>query len=129
MADKKSFSRSGKFVDVKKGEILEGELFVENGLIQGIEERSTSSDDLYLPGFVDAHSHPSHAMDLVGNISLYGGDDLEDYLEEISAFVLKHPERDFYRGSGWADTFFTNLGPDKTSLDSILPDRPIALIS
>ncbi|MGB2957049.1 MAG: amidohydrolase family protein, partial [Anaerolineales bacterium] len=39
---------------------------------------------MVLPGFVDAHAHPSHAMDLVGNISLYGGDSLADYLKEIS---------------------------------------------
>lgn len=84
---------------------------------------------MVLPGFVDAHAHPSHTMDLVGNISLYDGDSLDDYLREISVFVGEHPDREFYRGSGWADTFFTNLGPDKLSLDTILPDRPIALIS
>jgi len=84
---------------------------------------------MVLPGFVDAHAHPSHAMDLVGNISLYDEDSLDDYLREISVFVGEHPDREFYRGSGWADTFFTNLGPDKLSLDTILPDRPIALIS
>jgi len=84
---------------------------------------------MVLPGFIDAHAHPSHAMDLVGNISLYDGENLEDYLKEISVFVEQNPDRDFYRGSGWADTFFTNLGPDKKSLDVILPDRPIALIS
>ncbi|MCD6424941.1 MAG: hypothetical protein J7L35_05505, partial [Anaerolineales bacterium] len=42
---------------------------------------------MVLPGFVDAHAHPSHAMDLVGNISLYDGESLEDYLEEITTFV------------------------------------------
>jgi len=84
---------------------------------------------MVLPGFVDAHAHPSHAMDLVGNISLYGGDSLADYLKEISVFVEQHPDREFYRGSGWADTFFSNMGPDKEILDAIIPDKPIALIS
>ncbi len=84
---------------------------------------------MVLPGFVDAHAHPSHAMDLVGNISLYSTENLDDYVQIITEFVKEHPEREFYRGSGWADTFFTNLGPDKFSLDAILPDRPIALIS
>ena len=84
---------------------------------------------MVLPGFVDAHAHPSHAMDLVGNISLYAEESLDEYVQVITDFVKKHPERDFYRGSGWADTFFTNLGPDKNSLDAILPNRPIALIS
>ena len=84
---------------------------------------------MVLPGFVDAHSHASHAMDLVGNISLYSGENLADYLQSIAEFIEKNPDRNFYRGSGWADTFFTSLGPDKKSLDDILPDRPIALIS
>ncbi len=84
---------------------------------------------MVLPGFVDAHAHPSHAMDLVGNISLYAEDSLEDYVQVISDFVKTRPEREFYRGSGWADTFFSNLGPEKDALDPILPDRPIALVS
>ena len=84
---------------------------------------------MLLPGFVDAHAHPSHAMDLVGNISLYGGESPEDYLKEIASFMAANPEREFYRGSGWADTFFPPLGPRKELLDAILPDRPIALIS
>jgi len=84
---------------------------------------------MVLPGFVDAHSHASQAMDLVGNISLYSGENLADYLQSIAEFIEKNPDRKFYRGSGWADTFFTSLGPDKKSLDDILPDRPIALIS
>ena len=84
---------------------------------------------MVLPGFVDAHAHASQAMDLVGNISLYDGETLADYIQSISDFVEKNPDRAFYRGSGWGDTFFTSLGPEKISLDNILPDRPIALIS
>jgi len=84
---------------------------------------------MVLPGFVDAHAHPSHAMDLVGNISLYSTENLDDYVQIITEFVKEHPEREFYRGSGWADTFFSNLGPGKEALDTILPDRPIALVS
>ncbi|RLD05226.1 MAG: amidohydrolase [Chloroflexota bacterium] len=84
---------------------------------------------MVLPGFVDAHAHPSQGMDLVGNISLYAEASLDDYVQVISDFVKNHPERDFYRGSGWADTFFSNRGPGKEALDNILPDRPIALVS
>jgi len=84
---------------------------------------------MVLPGFVDAHAHPSQTMDLVGNISLYAEASLDDYVQVISDFVKNHPERAFYRGSGWADTFFSSLGPGKEALDTILPDRPIALVS
>ena len=84
---------------------------------------------MVLPGFVDAHAHPSHAMDFVGNISLYSLDSLEEYEKAIAEFVESHPDAEFYRGSGWADTLFPNLGPTKEILDAIIPDRPIAIVS
>ena len=84
---------------------------------------------MVLPGFVDAHAHASQAMDLVGNISLYDGETLVDYLGVIADFVKQNPGSDYYRGSGWSDTFFSELGPRKESLDEILPNRPIALVS
>ncbi|MFC2028596.1 amidohydrolase [Chloroflexota bacterium] len=84
---------------------------------------------MVLPGFIDAHAHPSQAMDLVGNISLYGQDSIEAYKKVIKGFVGQHPEREFFRGSGWADTFFPNLGPTKEILDVFIPDKPAAIIS
>ena len=57
---------------------------------------------MVLPGFVDAHAHPSYAMDLVGNISLYSLDSLEKYKKTIKEFVDLHPEKSYFRGSGWA---------------------------
>jgi predicted amidohydrolase YtcJ len=84
---------------------------------------------MVLPGFVEAHAHASHAMDLVGNINLYSADSVEDYERTIAEFTKKHPDRDFYRGSGWADTYFPNLGPPKEILDGLIPDKPIALVS
>jgi len=84
---------------------------------------------MVLPGFVDAHAHASQTMDLVGNISLYDGENLSVYLQSIAEFVKNNPDREFYRGSGWSDIFFSELGPRKDSLDEILPNRPIALIS
>jgi predicted amidohydrolase YtcJ len=84
---------------------------------------------MVLPGFIDAHAHPSHAMDFVGNISLYSLSSLDAYKTEISDFVEKHSDREFFRGSGWADTLFPNLGPSKEILDALVPDRPVALVS
>ena len=85
--------------------------------------------NMVLPGFVDAHAHASMAMDLVGNISLYTQDSPTGYPPAISSFIQEHPERKFYRGSGWADTFFPNLGPKKEILDQVCPDKPLALLS
>ena len=84
---------------------------------------------MILPGFVDAHAHPSHTMDFVGNISLYGLDSLEAYQAAIADFVEKHSDREFFRGSGWADSLFPGLGPSKEILDALIPDRLVALVS
>ena len=84
---------------------------------------------MVLPGFVEAHAHPSHAMDFVGNISLYLLESLEEYEKAIREYIANHPDAEIYRGSGWADTLFPNLGPGKEILDAIVPDRPIALVS
>lgn len=84
---------------------------------------------MVLPGFVDAHAHPSLAMDLVGNISLYSLDSLEEYKKGIAEYVDSHPHVKVYRGSGWTDALFPNLGPTKETLDAIIPDRPIAIVS
>ena len=84
---------------------------------------------MVLPGFVDAHAHPSLAMDLVGNISLYSLESLEGYIKGITEYVDGHPDVKVYRGSGWTDTLFPNLGPTREILDAIIPDRPIAIVS
>jgi len=84
---------------------------------------------MVLPGFVDAHSHPSHGMDYFSNINLYLLDSLDKYQNEISQYVLNHPEKPVYRGSGWSDSLFPIIGPAKEILDSLVPDRPISLVS
>ncbi|HET6443859.1 MAG TPA: amidohydrolase [candidate division Zixibacteria bacterium] len=84
---------------------------------------------MVLPGFVDAHAHPSHAMDLVSNISLYGLDSVEEYRDEIAGYVASHEAAEVIRGSGWDNRFFSSRGPDKAILDALVPDRPVSLIS
>lgn len=100
------------------------EPFIESGT-----EVIDLNGKMVLPGFVDAHAHPSHAMDLVGNISLYSQDSLEKYKRVISEFVVSHPDTDTYRGSGWNDALFPNRGPSKEILDAIASNQPIALVS
>ena len=84
---------------------------------------------LVLPSFVDAHTHPSHAVDLLQNISLYNLDSLEKYSQTMREYLEGNPDRDFYRGSGWDNTLFPLRGPDKLFLDAIFTEKPIALVS
>lgn len=84
---------------------------------------------LVLPGFVDAHCHPSHAVDLFENISLYNLDSLEQYAQSISRYIDKHPDRSFYRGAGWDNSLFPLRGPDKSFLDRFVPGKPLSMNS
>jgi predicted amidohydrolase YtcJ len=84
---------------------------------------------MVLPGFVDAHSHPSHGMDYFGNINLYQLDALEKYKLEIAQFAQRNPDAPAYRGGGWSDSLFPTVGPSKDILDTIVPDRPVSIIS
>ena len=84
---------------------------------------------MVLPGFVDAHAHPSHAMDIVSNINLHPLDSLGEYEGAIAEFIDRNPNAEAYRGGGWSDTLFPNLGPTRELLDAISPDRPVALVS
>ncbi len=52
----------GKIVHVLDGEIFEGVLTVEDGLIRSIEKEKTDEERYILPGFVDSHVHIEGSM-------------------------------------------------------------------
>jgi predicted amidohydrolase YtcJ len=84
---------------------------------------------LVLPSFVDAHAHPSHAVDYFENISLYQLTSIEQYRRKILDYIAEHPDQQFYRGNGWDNTLFPLHGPEKGILDEIIADKPLVLIS
>ncbi|WP_461641208.1 adenine deaminase [Labilibaculum euxinus] len=51
------FSISGKVVDVVSREIINAEVYVEEGRITSISKRDSVPDQYILPGLVDAHMH------------------------------------------------------------------------
>ena len=84
---------------------------------------------MVLPGFSDAHAHPSHAMDYVGNISLYSLGSVEEYRQVIAVYVETQHEADLLRGSGWDNRFFSSRGPQREFLDGLAPNQLISLVS
>ena len=84
---------------------------------------------LVLPSFVEAHAHPSHAVDFFENISLYQLTSVDQYREKILEYTADHPDQLVYRGNGWDNTLFPLHGPGKGILDAIVPDKPLVLIS
>lgn len=85
---------------------------------------------LVLPAFIDAHTHPvwgglSHAR-----CPLYEGHSLADYQKLIVQCAREEHDSPWIYGVGWQDGLFKPDGvPDKSLLDSIVPDRPAAFSS
>ena len=80
---------------------------------------------MLLPGFVDAHTHPTTAYLAQGADLQY--DSLEQMLMSLKAWVASHPDAKVIRGFGWRYNVFPKTGPNKADLDKLFPDRPAIL--
>lgn len=85
---------------------------------------------MVVPGFQDAHVHPSVAGRNLLNVNL---DDLhtkDDYLARIEQVADANPDLEWIVGGGWYNTVFTATdGPRKEDLDAVVPDRPVFLLN
>ncbi len=85
---------------------------------------------MVVPGFQDAHAHPSVAARNLLNVNL---DDLHtkaDYLERIGRVANENPDLEWIVGGGWYGTLFAETdGPRKEDLDAVVPDRPVFLLN
>ncbi len=77
---------------------------------------------LVLPGFVEAHTHPSLGAFATSGVDLQVPT-LDDALAAIAAYAEANPEGPI-RGFGWRVDMFGPDGPNKADLDRIVPDRP-----
>lgn len=84
-----------------------------------------------MPGIVDMHAHPFTGVDMgTGSINLNSPGNPEANLEDIKAFIAKHPDRDVFLGGNWSvGGTYENDSPDKKILDEIAPGTPIFLLS
>jgi predicted amidohydrolase YtcJ len=84
---------------------------------------------LVLPGFIDAHCHPSGAVEQFGAVALFGMRSVADYQKAVGEFMAGHPGLAVVRGGGWSNTVFDGNGPRKEALDAVVADIPAALSS
>jgi predicted amidohydrolase YtcJ len=78
-----------------------------------------------LPGFQDAHVHPSMASVDLLRCTLHDlPPTLDAYLSAIRAYADANPEREWITGSGWYMQAFPGGTPLATELDRAVPDRP-----
>ncbi len=82
---------------------------------------------MVLPGFVEAHVHPSGAALLLAGVSLFNATTSDGYLKLIKDYALQNPNVTVIRGFGWNYPVFGPKGPTKELLDSVVPDKPVFL--
>jgi predicted amidohydrolase YtcJ len=82
---------------------------------------------LVLPGFVDAHLHPSLATGELFEARLADCRSVEECLDRIARFAAEHPELPAVRGGGWYPTLVPMEGMTAEALDRAVPDRPACI--
>jgi predicted amidohydrolase YtcJ len=80
-----------------------------------------------LPGFQDAHLHPTSGGLLAIVCNLHETSSAEECLAEIKRYAAENPEREWISGDGWSMDFFRGGNPDRERLDAVVPGRPVYL--
>jgi predicted amidohydrolase YtcJ len=80
-----------------------------------------------LPGFQDAHVHPTFAGNTMIGCNLIGAASLDEALARISGYARQHPDREWIAGSGWRMEWFPGGTPDRHALDRVTGARPAFL--
>lgn len=114
-----------------------GDLAVTNGRItalgpSGTLDEASVADTInaggktVLPGFQDAHVHPTSAGLALLGIDLAGVHDLDEYRRLISEGGAQDPSP-VLTGSGWYADAFPGDAPTAHLLDEVISDRPVIL--
>lgn len=77
---------------------------------------------MVLPGFVEAHIHPTLGAFFTGGLDLQVPT-REDALAAIERYARENPTGPL-RGFGWRVDMFPPEGPSRADLDRVVPDRP-----
>ena len=84
---------------------------------------------MMLPGFVDSHAHASMTVSSLYSVLLYGLTTVDEYVAAVAQFAAANPDMDVIRGQGWSNTVVPGKGPLASSLDAVVSDRPVAIMS
>ena len=82
-----------------------------------------------VPGFIDAHVHPTHGGMARLRCELHGSRGLDEYLAIVARYAASHPDEAWIRGGGWSMADFPGGTPHRADLDRVSPDRPVFLSS
>ena len=84
---------------------------------------------MVVPGFQDAHVHPSTGGLNLLRCDLAGDADRRDYVDTIRRYADAHPDRIWILGGGWGMDRFPNGIPTREELDAAVADRPVFLVN
>ncbi len=80
-----------------------------------------------VPGFQDAHIHPTHGGLARLRCELHESRGLDTYLQIVRDYAARHPEVEWITGGGWSMDDFPGGTPRRGDLDAIVADRPVLL--
>lgn len=85
-------------------------------------------DRLIMPGFHDSHFHVAHGVLRENGVDLSGAKSEEEAAVMVAEFAREHPEEPIIFGFYWYHMNWDRKElPAKTSLDRLIPDRPVVL--
>lgn len=79
---------------------------------------------LLIPGFNDAHIHFLGGSRGLAEVELSATKSAKEVRENILRFASEHTSDQWITGRGWQYTFYTGGFPNRSMLDSLLPDQP-----
>ncbi len=92
------------------------------------------NDEMIMPGFIDAHMHFFTGAFVSSEYmltDLFEAHSEEECVKMIGDFAKMHPEYKAITGIGWFPAFWDkhNALPHRSSIDKIISDRPVYLLS
>ncbi len=84
---------------------------------------------MILPGLHDTHVHLAEGGVELDQLSLEGASDVQKAMEKLKEYADKNADKKWILGGNWALTLFPNANPKKETLDAVVKDRPVFLIS
>lgn len=84
---------------------------------------------LLSPGFQDAHIHPVGGGVELLQCNLTEAGDAEEAVATVAAYAAANPDEEWILGGGWSMDHFPGGAPVRGLLDSVVPDRPVLLVS
>ncbi|NOU74461.1 amidohydrolase family protein [Paenibacillus sp. LMG 31458] len=85
-------------------------------------------DKLVMPGFNDLHLHIIPACIMEDNVNLLGARSEQEVVDKVSEFAKSRPDEEWVQGYMWYHTKWDDPKlPHRSSLDAVIPDRPVYL--